>query len=156
MRFLFGCLRIFPFISILYVIIMGCSLTLGGYPLLPAFFLIPVYYWLVYRPDWLPLWGLCCIGLFYDSLLGNELGVSSLLLMLSAYFGQYLRPLLNPQHFSLIWGGFILYSLVYLTLYGCFVSGGLPLLISWMHGIVLYPLMAWGLSYLHLWLQAHV
>ncbi len=149
-------LKTLPFLSVNCLIFGGCSLTLGEYPLLPAFFLIPVYYWLVFRPDWLPLWSLCGIGLFYDSLMGYEIGFSSLLLMGSAFVGQYILPVLSSYQFPLIWGIFGIYSLVYVILYGFLTSGGLTLLISWGHGVILYPLIAWILSHLHGRLQLYV
>ena len=149
-------LKVLPFFSVLLVIILGCSLRIGLYPLLPTLFLIPVYYWLVFRPDWLPLWSLFGVGIFYDSLMGYDLGFSSLLLMLSAFLGQYVRPLLNPHRFLLIWGAFVLYSLGYTILYGILNSGRLSLFISWMYAIILYPLIAWILNHFHLRLQTHV
>lgn len=156
MKFFLYFLRSFPFFSILFIIMGGCSLRIGGYPLLPALFLIPVYYWLLFRPDWLPLWSLFILGIFYDALLGSDLGFSSLLLMLSNIAGHYARPLLNPQHFYLIWGGFCFYSLCYLSLYGILVPGGIPLIFSWIYSVFLYPLLSWSLNYLHLRLQPYV
>ncbi len=148
-------LKIFPFLSVLFILIGCCSLSLGGYPLLPALFLIPVYYWLVFHPNWLPLWSLFGIGLIYDALLGYELGFSCLLLMGSAFLGQYVRPLLNPNRFLLIWGGFGIYSLGYMILYSFFSTGDLPFLVSWIYGVSLYPLVVWPLSQLHLRLQSY-
>lgn len=156
MRFSRMFLKVLPFFSVLLVIIGGCSLRIGIYPLLPALFLIPTYYWLVFRPDWLPLWSLFGIGIFYDSLMGYELGFSSLLLMLSAFLGQYVRPLLNPHRFLLIWGAFALYSLGYIILYGILTHGRLPLFVSWIYGVILYPLIAWIINHFHLRLQAYV
>lgn len=156
MRFFLLILKVIPFFTVLCVIMGGCNLRIGGYPLLPALFLIPIYYWLVFRPDWLPLWSLFGIGIFYDTLMGSELGFSSLLLLLSTIIGYYIRPLLIAQHFFLIWGSFCLYSLCYLILYGFLVGGGLPLLFSWIYGILFYPFMAWILGHLHLRLQFYV
>lgn len=156
MKILLCFLKTLPFWSVIFLITAGSNLRMGGYPLLPALFLIPIYYWLIFRPDWAPLWSLFIIGIFYDALMGTNLGVSSLLLMLSTLIGHYVRPLLNPQSFSLIWGIFCFYSLCYLTLYGFLVSGGLPLFFSWVYGIFLYPLLAWLLSHLHKKLQIHV
>ena len=154
MKLLHRFLKTFPSLSIFFLIMGGSSLTLGGYPLLPSFFLIPVYYWLVFRPDWLPLWSLFGIGLFYDSLLGYELGFSSLLLMGSSLLGQYIRPLLSSHRFLLIWGAFGIYSLGYIIIFGFFTSGGLPLFVSWMYGVILYPLIASLFSHLHVRLQS--
>ena len=156
MRIFLFPLRLIPLCSVFFIILGGCSLLIGDYPLLPALFLIPIYYWLIFRPDWLPLWSLFVIGIFYDALMGSELGLSSLLLMLSTVAGNYIRPLLTPQHFFLIWGSFCFYSLCYLILYGILASGNLPLLFSWIYGVILYPLIAWILSHVHLKLQPHV
>lgn len=155
MRGFFLILKTISFLSVLFFIVGGSTLRIGGYPLLPALFLIPVYYWLVFRPAWLPLWSLFGVGIFYDALMGYELGVSSVLLMLSAFLGQYIRALLSTFHFLLIWTSFSLYSLGYLILYGFFTSGGFPLFISWIYGIILYPLVAWILSHLHIKLQSY-
>jgi rod shape-determining protein MreD len=144
-----------PFFSVFIIILGGCVLRMGGYPLLPAAFLIPIYYWLVFRPDWLPLWSLFLIGLFYDALMGHNLGFSSLLLIVSAFLGQYSRPLLSAHSFLFIWAAFCLYSLGYVAFYGFFASVGLPLFLSWIYGIILYPLVAWGLSRLHLRLHSY-
>ena len=149
-------LKTLPFWSVIFLIIGGSNLRIGEYPVLPALFLIPIYYWLVFRPDWLPLWSLFIIGIFYDALMGTDLGLTSLLLMLSTLVGYYVRPLLNPQYFLLIWGIFCFYSFCYLSLYGFLTSGGISLLFSWLYGILLYPLMAWPLSHLHKRLQIHV
>lgn len=149
-------LKTIPFFTVIFTILAGCSLRIGGYPLLPALFLIPIYYWLVFRPDWLPLWALFVIGLFYDSLLGHELGYSSFLLILSSILAHYVRPFLSPHHFFSTWGTFGLYSFGYLILHGFFVSAGVAFFISWGYGIILYPLVAWVLGHLHLRLQSYV
>lgn len=156
MKIFLSSLKVIPFFSIFFLLLMGCSLRIGGNPLFPVLFLIPIYYWFIFRPDWVPLWSLFGIGFFYDTLMGSQLGVSSLLLSLSAIVGYRVRPLLTPHHFFLIWGSFCFYSLCYVILYGCLVSGGLPLLFSWVYGIILYPLIAWVLSHLHLRLQSYV
>ena len=144
-----------PLISVLCTFMAGAALSLGNYPLLPSFFLIPIYYWLIYRPDLLPLWLLCFIGLFYDALFANEIGISSVLLMGSFFLGQYVKPLLRPDQFYYIWGGYVFYSFGYLFLYALLTSRGFPILISWIYGILFYPLVARGLNFLHLRLNTH-
>lgn len=156
MKFLYSLLKSLPFLSVLFLIMGGCSLRMGGYPLLPALYLIPVYYWLVFSPMRLPLWSLFGIGLFYDALIGNELGFSSLLLMLSGFLAPYIRPLLISHSFPLIWGAFGLYSFIFLVFYGLFLGGGVSLIASWFYGIILYPPLAWILSQLHLRLRSYV
>jgi rod shape-determining protein MreD len=144
-----------PFFTLIVTILAGSAVRLGEYPMMPAIFLIPVYYWLVFRPDRLPLWSLFGAGLFYDALMNHELGLSSFLLMASAIFGHSIRPFLIPHNFLFMWAIFGIYSLLYLTIYGIFVSGGLPFLVSWGYGLLFYPLMAFGLSHLQLRLQSY-
>lgn len=145
-----------PCFSIVLLILGGSDLRLGSYPLLPSLFLIPIFYWLVFRPDWIPLWGLFGIGIFYDALMNNTLGLSSFLLMMSVLASHHLRPLLSPQHFYLVWGSFSFYSLCYLSAYGLLTGGRTPLFFSWIYGVILYPLIAWALSRLHVRLQSYV
>jgi rod shape-determining protein MreD len=149
-------LKTLPLYSLLFPIIGGANLRMGNYPLLPALFLIPVYYWLVFRPDWVPLWSFFIVGLFYDALMGTELGISSLLLMVSTLVSHYMRPFLTPHSFMLMWGTFGFYSFCYMLLYGILTSGGWPLVFSWIYGLLFYPLFSWALSYLHMRLEPHV
>lgn len=149
-------IKALPFFSIIFILTMGCSIRIGDYPVMPALFLIPIYYWLVYCPNSLSLLALFCIGLFYDALMGQELGLSSLLLMVSSFLGKYVRPLLNPHHFLLIWCGFGLYIFGYICIYGLFTSNYFSLFMGWVYGVILYPLVAWTLSQLHLRMQAYV
>ena len=145
-----------PFITVLFLILGCCSLRLGEYPLLPSLFLIPVFYWLVFRPGWLPLWSLFCLGLIYDALMGYELGLTSLLLMISGIASHYVRPYLNPHRFLFIWGAYCVFSFVYIVLYALVTAGGFPLFVSWVYGVILYPLVSWALSHLYVRIQVHV
>jgi rod shape-determining protein MreD len=80
---------------------------LAGYAALtPAFTLMAVYHWTIYRPDLLPPLLLFTIGAIQDLLSGGTPGVTALLLLL-------VRPiLLSARHhfvgrsFPLIWAGF--------------------------------------------------
>ncbi len=148
--------HIIPFLTVLVLIIWGGALRLGGYPLLPSLFLIPIFYWLVFRPKWLPLWSLCCLGVIYDALMGHEIGLTSLLLMTSAIASHFLRPYLSPDQFMLTWGAYAAYSFVYTVLYALLSSGGLPLFVSWIYGIIVYPLLSWALSHVYVRIQVHV
>jgi cell shape-determining protein MreD len=148
--------HLIPFFTVLVLILGGASLRIGDYPLLPSLFLIPIFYWLVFRPGWLPLWSLCCLGVIYDALMGHDIGLTSLLLMTSAIASHMLRPYLNPDRFLLIWGSYCAYSFVYMVLYALFISGGLPLFVSWIYGIILYPLLSWVLSHVYARIQVYV
>lgn len=156
MKFIAISLKLLPLFSLLFMIMIGSSWQIGIFPLMPVLFLIPVYYWLVYHPSWLPLGGLFVVGLFYDSLMNHGLGLTSFFLMLSALLGPPIRSYLRPDKFPLIWFGFGLFSGGYLLLYGLIISGGFALFVSWVNGIILYPLVAWVLSHLHGQIQKYV
>ena len=148
-------LQCLPSFSVLFLIIGGSNLSLGGYPFLLALYLTAVYYWIIFRPEALPVWGLFGIGLFYDSLMGYDLGLSSVLLMLSWFVGHYSRPLFLSRHFYFVWGAYCLYSFGYLVLYGLLMGGGFPLFVSWVYGVFLYPSVAWTLSTFHVRLRVY-
>ncbi|MBL8675995.1 MAG: rod shape-determining protein MreD [Alphaproteobacteria bacterium] len=156
MKFIATSLKLLPLFTLLFIIMIGNSWQIGGFPLMPALLLMPVYYWLVYHPSWLPLEGLFVIGLLYDSLMGHDLGLTSFFLMLSALLGPSIRSYLRPDKFPLIWFGFGLFSGGYLLLYGLITSSGFVMFVSWISGIILYPLAAWILSHLHGWIQKYV
>lgn len=156
MKFIATSLKLLPLFTLLFIIMIGSSWQIGDVPLMPVLLLIPVYYWLVYHPSWLPLGGLFVIGLLYDSLMGHALGLTSFFLMLSALLGPPIRSYLRPDKFPLIWFGFGLFSGGYLLLYGLIISNGFVLFVSWINGIILYPLVAWVLSHLHGWIQKYV
>lgn len=149
-------LKLLPFLSLFPLIMIGSLWHIADFPLMPALLLIPIYYWLVYHPSWLPLGGLFVIGLVYDVLMGHALGLSSILLMGSTLLGHYTRSSLSPDNFLLIWLGFVFFSGGYLFLYALCVSGGIGLFVSWIFGLILYPLVVWFVSHLHLWIQNYV
>ncbi|EKE08922.1 MAG: hypothetical protein ACD_16C00235G0018 [uncultured bacterium] len=149
-------LKVLPLLSLFSIMMIGSSWHIAGFPLMPTLLLIPVYYWLVYHPSWLPQEGLFVIGLVYDVLMGHALGVSSILLMGSTIVGRYSRSSLRPDKFLLIWLGFVFFSGGYLLLYALCFSGGIELFVSWIFGVILYPLVVLFLSHLHLWIQSHV
>jgi len=156
MKIISVCLRFIPFLTIVFTMFVGCTLRIAGTPLCPALFLIPSYYWILFRPDWSLLWSLFAAGLFYDSLMGYTLGLSSFLLLLSAFLGQYIRPLVITYYFPFVWGGFGLYSFGYLIVYGFSIEGNLMLVLSWLYSLMLYPIVAWWLSHLQNRLPSYV
>ncbi len=156
MKLLSPLFNLIPCLTVLVMVLGGCLLRFGEYPLLPALFLIPIFYWLIFRPDLLPLWCLFIIGLYYDGLLGHELGLTSLLLISSAFLSSYMRPYLSPHNFLLTWGTFCIYSLAYICLFCLLSRCGISLLLSWLYGVILYPLVSWTLSQFHVRIQKHV
>ena len=69
----------------------------------PAFTLIAVYCWSIWRPDLMPLLGVFLIGLFEDVMRGLPLGVTALLLLTTAAFVQSQRGFVFGKSFDLFW-----------------------------------------------------
>ena len=82
---------------------------LAGYAALtPAFALMTVYHWTIYRPDLLPPTALFGIGLVYDLLSGGPLGATPLLFLLSRAAVLRCRRWFFNREFPFIWAGFTL------------------------------------------------
>jgi rod shape-determining protein MreD len=76
----------------------------------PAFTLMAVYHWTIYRPDLLPAFAVFIIGTLQDLLTGGPPGVTALLLLLT-----YATILIHRRHFvnrsfPFVWAGFTLLS----------------------------------------------
>jgi rod shape-determining protein MreD len=87
-------------------------LHIPGYAALaPAFTLMAVYHWTIYRPDLLPPFGVFLIGLAEDLLSGAPIGVSALLLLLARHIVLKSRRQFVNCSFAFIWAGFALLAL---------------------------------------------
>src|SRR5260221_3704271 len=76
--------------------------------LVPAFTLMAVFYWTVYRPDLMPASAVFAIGIIQDFAARAPLGVTSLVLLCThgVVLGQ--RRLVVGKPFALAWAGFLL------------------------------------------------
>ncbi len=82
---------------------------LAGYAVLtPAFALMAVYHWTIYRPDLLPSSALFGIGLVFDLLSGGPPGATSLLFLLSRAAVLRCRRWFFNRDFPFVWAGFTL------------------------------------------------
>lgn len=82
---------------------------LPGYAALaPAFTLMAVYHWTIYRPDLLPPSALFLIGVAYDLLAGGPPGVTPLLLLLARAAVLRYRRWFPDRDFPFVWAGFTL------------------------------------------------
>src|SRR5438445_13411908 len=80
----------------------------GYAALTPAFTLMAVYHWTIYRPDLLPPLALFGVGLAEDLLTGAPVGVGALMLLIArAAVLQYRRYFVN-RAFPFVWSGFTL------------------------------------------------
>ena len=97
--------------TVLAAIIAILPVRVPGYAALtPAFTLMAVYHWTIYRPDLLPPVGLFAVGLAQDLLAGAPVGVGALVLLLArAAVLRYRRFFIN-RTFPFVWTGFTLLS----------------------------------------------
>ena len=84
-------------------------LRIGGFTALtPAFTLMAVYYWTLYRPDLLPALSLFIIGVIQDLLSGGLPGATAIVLLLVRAILSSHRHYLVDRPFPFIWAGFTL------------------------------------------------
>ena len=105
-----GAARLLPMATtMLAAVIAILPVRLPGYAALtPAFALMAVYHWTIYRPDLLPPVGLFAVGLAQDLLTGAPVGVNALALLLArAAVLRYRRYFINCT-FPFVWSGFAL------------------------------------------------
>ena len=73
----------------------------------PAFALMAIYHWTLYRPDLLPFVAVFAVGLLLDMLTGAPLGISSLVLLLAYALVLSQREHLLLRRFTVVWVGFL-------------------------------------------------
>ncbi|MBV8090453.1 MAG: rod shape-determining protein MreD [Alphaproteobacteria bacterium] len=89
-------------VSIQPVPIPGCA------ALTPAFTLMTIYHWTIYRPNLLPSTGLFVLGLLQDLLAGATPGMTSLILLLARGSLLPQRQHFIERPFPFVWAGFSL------------------------------------------------
>ena len=105
-----GAARLLPILTMLIAAtITILPVRVPGYAALtPAFTLMAVYHWTIYRPDLLPALALFAVGLLEDLLTGAPVGAGALVLLLSrAAVLRYRRFFVN-RAFPFVWSGFTL------------------------------------------------
>lgn len=102
--------RLLPSVTTLLAALLALEpVHLPGYwTLTPAFALMTVYHWTVYRPDLLSPLALFGIGVAYDLLSGGPPGVTSLLFLCARMAVLHCRRWLIGRPFPFVWGGFTL------------------------------------------------
>ena len=103
--------KLLPFVStVLFVIISVVPLHIPGYAIVtPAFALMAVYHWTIYRPDLLPPAAVFGAGLLLDLLNGTPyVGVSALSLLIVRTVLLSQRRFFANRLFPVLWMGFLL------------------------------------------------
>ena len=98
----------------------------GYAALTPAFTLMAVYHWTIYRPDLLSPFALFLVGITQDLLAGVPPGVTALVLLLTrAVVLRHRRHFVN-RPFPFVWTGFTMLSgvaMLFLWTFHCLLDG---------------------------------
>jgi rod shape-determining protein MreD len=98
-----------PTTVVLAMLLSVQPMHIRGYTALaPAFTLMTVYHWTIYRPDLLPVWALFAIGTFQDLLSGGPPGATALLLLLAHRILLHCRQHFANRAYPFVWAGFAL------------------------------------------------
>lgn len=151
--------RLVPFLmTLLFAIFSIVPLNLPGFAVVtPAFTLMAVFHWTVYRPDLMPLSAVFAIGLLLDLLNGTPyVGLSALTFLLArtAVLGQ--RQFFVNRSFPVLWFGFLILAagtFAFLWIVVCLLHGEIiglrPFVFQALLTIACYPVGSYVLALAH-------
>jgi rod shape-determining protein MreD len=116
----------------------------------PAFTLMAVYHWAIYRPELLPAVAVFGVGVFQDVLTGAPFGLSALVLVAVYWLVASQRRALIGKTFPVEWSGFavVAFSAAPVTWIAAsiYVGGVIdmrPLIVQTGLTIAFYPVVIW-------------
>jgi rod shape-determining protein MreD len=97
-----------PFLLTLALILLGAMpLSMPvDVPITPAFGLMAVFYWSVYRPDLLPAVAVFALGLLQDLIAGAPLGITAVIWLAAFSIVLNQRKIFLGKPFAMSWWGF--------------------------------------------------
>jgi rod shape-determining protein MreD len=150
--------RLMPFVSCLAGAILSVvPLQVPGLPgATPAFALMAIYHWTIYRPDLMPPSGVFAIGLALDLLDGTPyIGVSSLIFLIVRSLVQVGHRRVTNQPFPIVWAGFLAVASAAIALEWLFVGalnaaplGPRPFLFQILATVAAFPVASYVLAQL--------
>jgi rod shape-determining protein MreD len=113
--------------TVLAMIISIQPAHIPGYAALaPAFVLMAVYHWTIYRPDLLPPLALFLVGIVQDLLAGVPPGVTAFVLLLTRAVVLHHRRHFANRPFPFVWAGFTMLTggvMLFLWALHCLLDG---------------------------------
>jgi len=116
----------------------------------PLLALAGLYYWTIYRPEFLPPSFVFLCGFVLDLLSGGPLGVSSLLFLLTRVVVLPQRSFFVDRLFPFVWGGFTLLaasSIAFLWALGSMLTGAMldmrAASLQWVLTVACFPAVAY-------------
>lgn len=104
-----------PSLTLMGLIILTHAWPTAHFEVIPDFALILVYYWSVFRANFVLVSSLFVIGLLEDILVGTFLGTTPLIWLITYFATQTQRKYLLERKFLMIWVGFTFVALVAYT-----------------------------------------
>jgi rod shape-determining protein MreD len=151
--------RFVPFLmTLLFAIFSVVPLNLPGFAVVtPAFTLMAVFHWTVYRPDLMPLSAVFAVGLLLDLLNGTPyVGLSALTFLLARTAVLSQRQFFVNRTFPVVWLGFLLIAagnFAFLWFAVCLLHEGLvglrPFVFQALLTIACYPVGSYILALAH-------
>ncbi len=149
--------RLVPFLTtVLFAFLSIVPLNLPGFAVvMPAFALMAVFHWTVYRSDLLPLSAVFACGLLLDLLNGTPyVGISALVLLIARAAVMAQRKYFVNRNFTIVWLGFLVLAIGVLALLSwtlvCAVRGALidlrPFIFQAVLTIACYPAASYVLA----------
>jgi len=120
--------RLLPIVSTLLATVISIQPAHipGDAALTPAFALMAVYHWTIYRPDLLPPLALFLAGITQDLLTGVPPGVTALVLLLARALVLRQRRHFVNRPFPFVWAGFTVLTggaMLFLWILYCLLDG---------------------------------
>jgi rod shape-determining protein MreD len=117
--------RLVPFLTtVLFAFFSIVPLNLPGFAVvMPAFALMAIFHWSVYRPDLLPLSAVFVSGLLLDLMNGTPyVGISALIFLVGRSAVMSQRKLFVNRPFAIVWLGFLVLAVAVFVLLWALVS----------------------------------
>jgi len=120
---------------------------------MPWLGIMPIYYWSIHEPRYLPYWAAFLVGLWQDVLTGGALGLFALIFLLVRHFVVCQRLLFFKKPFLVGWWGMALVLVlasaggwVVASLYEGTMLPVSSFAVQTVLSIMTYPLIAWAMG----------
>ena len=144
-----------PFvISVMLVLATVLPISAPGLnTIAPAFALMSLYHWAIYRPDLMPFSAVFVVGLLHDLLTGSPVGLFTLVFLTVYGIAVTQRRFIAGKSFLIYWLGFVMLALgaafeswVLASIWHMTVLDPRPVVFQFLVAVGMFPLLAWMLT----------
>jgi rod shape-determining protein MreD len=138
-------------ISILLVLLSVLPIPAPGLnTITPAFALMSLYHWAIYRPNLMPFSAVFAIGLLHDLLTGAPVGLFTLVFLTTYGVAVTQRRFIAGKSFLIYWLGFVMLaaaaafeSWVLASAWHVTVLDLRPVMFQFLVSVGIFPMLAW-------------